>query len=104
MSITLQEIKNQYQALEKTISLFCKRSEEMKGFFTQAAPRALLFTGCGSSYAVARSMRSVAVARFDLPSTRCPPAICGSTRKATGRCCKTHLSSLCPDPDIQAKS
>ncbi len=67
MSITLTEIKDQYQALEKTIALIKQQSEALAKFYKDVSPRAIVFTGCGSSYMLSCSMRSIASVRSDIP-------------------------------------
>ena len=67
MNITLTEIKDQYRSLEKTIALVKQRSEALASFYKEVSPRAIVFTGCGSSYMLSCSMRSIASVRADIP-------------------------------------
>lgn len=67
MSITLAEIKDQYRALEKTIAYIKRQSEALADFYKDVSPRTILFTGCGSSYMLSCSMRSIASVRFNIP-------------------------------------
>ena len=48
MNQTIVEIRNQYEALEKTLDLFDKSREALSAAWKKAAPKALVFLGCGS--------------------------------------------------------
>ena len=67
MSFTLREIMDQYKALDKTIHQMRAEYERIRRFFEETRPRCILFTGCGSSYSLSCSMRSIASARLDIP-------------------------------------
>lgn len=67
MNITLTEIKSQYRALEKTIALIKQQRDALAKFYKEASPRTIIFTGCGSSYMLSCSMRSIASVRSDIP-------------------------------------
>ncbi len=67
MNQTIVEIRNQYEALEKTLDLFDKKREALSAAWKEAAPKALVFLGCGSSYMVSCSLRDAAGAMTDLP-------------------------------------
>lgn len=67
MSITLTEIKDQYRSLKKTAAILAQQSSALKEFYQAFSPRAIVFTGCGSSYMLSCSMRSIASTRFDIP-------------------------------------
>lgn len=67
MNQTIVEIRNQYEALEKTLDLFDKSREALSAAWKKAAPKALVFLGCGSSYMVSCSLRDAAGAMTDLP-------------------------------------
>ncbi len=68
MGITLNEIYAQYSSLERTVRLLEKNEEEYVSFFRNAKPRAVLFTGCGSSFDLACSLRSVMSVRMTQPA------------------------------------
>ena len=67
MSLTLSEIRGQYKALKQTISLFDSMQEEIRGLFGRCRPASIVFTGCGSSYSLSCSFRSIASLRTDIP-------------------------------------
>lgn len=67
MSFTLREIMGQYKALNKTIDRVRSDCGKIRRFFDETRPRRILFTGCGSSYSLSCSMRSIASSRLDIP-------------------------------------
>lgn len=67
MSFTLREIMDQYKALDQTIDRMRSDYEKIQRFFSETRPRKILFTGCGSSYSLSCSMRSIASTRLDIP-------------------------------------
>ena len=66
MSLTLQEIRGQYQALEKTVALLDGQREQLKALLDRR-PASLVFTGCGSSFSLSCAFRSIAALRTDIP-------------------------------------
>lgn len=68
MSITYDEIHAQYRAIQQTHQLLHDSGEKLALFIKQANPKKLVFTGCGSSYLISCSMRSIAAMRSDLPA------------------------------------
>lgn len=58
MSITYQEIKSQYEALNHTAKYVDEHMEELKPYITNK--KLLAFVGCGSSYSIAKSMAMTA--------------------------------------------
>ncbi len=67
MNQTIVEIRNQYEALEKTLDLFESKRDALSSAWKEASPRALVFLGCGSSFMVSCSLRDAAGAMTDLP-------------------------------------
>ena len=67
MSKTLQEIKLQYGALTDTLALFAEKAQALGQFIQERPIKRLLFTGCGSSFMIACSARTIASARLDIP-------------------------------------
>lgn len=67
MSLTYNEIYAQYDALEKTIARMDEAAIEMGDFMARGAFRSVLFTGCGSSYMLACSMRTIASQYMEIP-------------------------------------
>lgn len=67
MKLTLKEIFAQYDALKKTIDLLDANCEALKEYVARINPRAIVFTGCGSSYSLSCSFRSIASLRTELP-------------------------------------
>ncbi|MEL7608011.1 MAG: SIS domain-containing protein [Bacillota bacterium] len=67
MSITRSEIFGQYAALKQTLDCVAEQEKAIVEFFNGASPRRLLFTGCGSSYALACSFRAIASLWSDIP-------------------------------------
>lgn len=67
MKLTLKEIFAQYDALKQTIDLFDANCEALKKYIAEVNPRAIVFTGCGSSYSLSCSFRSIASLRTQLP-------------------------------------
>lgn len=67
MNQTIIEIRNQYEALDKTLALFGEKHGEIVSEWKKCAPRALVFIGCGSSYMVSCSLRDAAASVMDIP-------------------------------------
>ena len=67
MYLTLNEIENQYDALGKTISLIEDQEKTIDALYRETKPEKIIFTGCGSSYMVACSMRSIALTVLPVP-------------------------------------
>ncbi len=67
MKQTILEIRQQYEALSKTLALFDAKLPRLRAEWTENPPRALVFLGCGSSYMVACSLRDIAAAWTDIP-------------------------------------
>ena len=67
MNYTLNEILGQYEALNKTIDWMRYDRERTRNFFEETQPRKIIFTGCGSSFSLCRSMRSIASTRMNIP-------------------------------------
>ena len=67
MSLTLSEIRGQYEALDQTISLVNSVQSDIQDLFRRARPASIIFTGCGSSYSLSCSFRSIASLRTDIP-------------------------------------
>ena len=55
MFLTEKEILDTPNALKKTYSYFCEKSEEIEAFFKNNTLRKFTFFGCGSSYMLAKS-------------------------------------------------
>lgn len=67
MRLTKKEIYGQYDALKKTIALFDEKKDMLAAIISEKKPRAILFTGCGSSFSLSCSFRSTASMRADIP-------------------------------------
>ncbi len=67
MGFTLREIMDQYNALEKTIDRMRSHYRDIQQFFGETRPKKIIFTGCGSSFSLSCSMRSIASTRLDMP-------------------------------------
>lgn len=55
MFLTEKEILDTPNALKKTYSYFCEKSEEIKAFFKSNTNRKFTFFGCGSSFMLSKS-------------------------------------------------
>ena len=60
MNQTILEIRSQYEALRKTLSLFEEKRASLARIWAEKKPKALAFIGCGSSYMVSCSLRDAA--------------------------------------------
>lgn len=67
MNQTILEIRSQYEALRKTLSLFEEKRASLARIWAEKKPKALAFIGCGSSYMVSCSLRDAAAKVLDLP-------------------------------------
>ena len=67
MGFTLGEIRGQFDALGKTIGLLDAEREKISSAVAGFGPKAILFTGCGSSFYISCSLRSIASTRLQLP-------------------------------------
>ena len=67
MMLTEKEIFNQYEALKKTIALVKLRADGVRTLAEERKPRAIVFTGCGSSFSLSCSFRTIASMRLPLP-------------------------------------
>ncbi|MEG0640626.1 MAG: SIS domain-containing protein [Clostridia bacterium] len=67
MKLTQKELCQQYSALAQTNQLIKDSKQTLNAFFKEKAPRAILFTGCGSSFLLSCSFRSIAASRTTLP-------------------------------------
>ena len=68
MSLTLNEIRGQYQALKSTIALMDEKQTALKEWFSHNRPAALVFVGCGSSFSLSCAFRSIASLRTGIPA------------------------------------
>ncbi len=68
MSLTLNEIRGQYLALEKTVALLDEKQAALKAWFSQSRPASLVFVGCGSSFSLSKGFCSIASLRTDIPA------------------------------------
>ena len=64
MSLTYREIQDTYPSLEKTAALV-EASPGLSGIFEQ---KTVAFIGCGSSYAIAKSLALISSIRFKCPT------------------------------------
>lgn len=67
MKLTLREIYGQYDALQKTIDLLDREQTRLKAMVEGFKPEAIVFTGCGSSYSLSCSFRTIASMRTRMP-------------------------------------
>lgn len=67
MNQTILEIRSQYEALRKTLSLFEEKRASLARIWAEKKPKALAFIGCGSSYMVSCSLRDAAARVLGLP-------------------------------------
>ncbi len=65
MSITLGEIRDQYNAIRRTIELFDEKKQQIMQFV--GVPRCIVLTGCGSSFSLSCTVRSMASMRLNYP-------------------------------------
>lgn len=69
MSLTYQEIKDQYSALEKTFHYVSSRKHDIIGFYGDRIPDSIGFVGSGSSYCLCKSAELSAQIRLGMPAT-----------------------------------
>ena len=67
MSLTLSEIRGQYEALEKTVALLDENAAALRALVAERRPASIVFTGCGSSYSLSCAFRTIASLRTDIP-------------------------------------
>ena len=67
MSRTREEIFGQYAALEQTLALSQRNRGIFERLLEQTAPKSIVFMGCGSSYSLSCSFRSIASLRARIP-------------------------------------
>ena len=72
MYLTYGEIKDQYNALGKTIGYLDRRRREIVDFFHDRNPASLTYIGSGSSYLICRSLELAADLRLNLPARALP--------------------------------
>lgn len=69
MSLTYQEIKDEYLALDKTFSYLSECKKALVDFYHQVKPKSIVCVGSGSSYCLCRSADLSAKLRLGLPAT-----------------------------------
>ena len=72
MNKTIQEIHDQYAALEKTVTLMEKNRESFRAFFQNAAPSWIIAAGCGSSFLLSESIAATASLQTGISSFAVP--------------------------------
>lgn len=72
MHLTYSEIKDQYNALNKTADCISAVIGDVKKLFDRTRPRSLVFFGCGSSYSLAQSLALAAQINLKLPAVAIP--------------------------------
>jgi glutamine---fructose-6-phosphate transaminase (isomerizing) len=68
MSVTYDEIKQQYAALQQTYDYLLSKREDILSFFRSLSASSLTFVGCGSSYSLSESAAFSARIRAGLPT------------------------------------
>ena len=68
MNKTRSEIFSQCDALKTTLAELDRKQDEIRAFFSGADFNKIVFTGCGSSYCVAKSAAAAALVRYGKPS------------------------------------
>lgn len=68
MSLTYQEIKEQYAALEQTLQYIDSRFADLRNLMTPKGPKEIVFIGCGSSYSLAVSAAAIAQIHTNTPA------------------------------------
>jgi glutamine---fructose-6-phosphate transaminase (isomerizing) len=68
MSLTENEIFDQYEALEKTCEYLLANAPRIKQFYQKHKPKSLAFIGCGSSLCQCRSAEMSAKIRLPIPA------------------------------------
>jgi glutamine---fructose-6-phosphate transaminase (isomerizing) len=68
MHLTYSEIKDQYNALQKTMDCIQSRIGDVKKLFERRHPRSVVFFGCGSSYSLAKSMAIAMQINMKIPA------------------------------------
>ncbi|MBD5168754.1 MAG: SIS domain-containing protein [Oscillibacter sp.] len=72
MNKTIQEIYDQYAALEKTVTLIEKDRDSLRTFFQNAAPSRIIAVGCGSSFLLSESIAATASLQTGISSFAVP--------------------------------
>ena len=72
MHLTYSEIKDQGNALAKTLNYVDDRMGGLRAFMDRAQPRSLAFLGCGSSHSIAESLALAAQIYLKLPAVAIP--------------------------------
>ena len=72
MNLTYKEMKNQYQALQKTYEYIIAQKEEIKEFFKKHSPKSMTYIGCGSGFCLCQSGELTAKTRLGIPATALP--------------------------------
>lgn len=68
MNLTIQEIYNQYNSLNKTLDHLSEMADKIIRFFKTIKPQRIIFTGCGSSYCLCKSFARIAAQKADIPA------------------------------------
>lgn len=68
MSVTYQEVKQQYAALQQTYDYMLSQRENIVNYVNQQSISSLTFVGCGSSYTLSQSAAFSARLRAGLPA------------------------------------
>lgn len=69
MSLTYNEIKDEYRALAKTFEHISLHKDGLRDFYNTNTPKSLAYIGSGSSYCLGRSAELSAKIRLGTPST-----------------------------------
>ncbi len=67
MALTRTEIFAQYDAIKRTIALLDEKADSLKKTFGFIDAKKIVFTGCGSSFSLSCSFRTIASLRTQLP-------------------------------------
>lgn len=65
---TYPEIMDQYKALKKTTEYILSRKKEIEEFFARRDFKRIIFTGCGSSYSVCKTLACTADILLECPA------------------------------------
>ena len=68
MSLTIKEIKDQYNALMQTSALLADEKDTLASYFAKEKPASITFLGCGSSYSLAKSMQFITSTQMGIRS------------------------------------
>jgi glucosamine--fructose-6-phosphate aminotransferase (isomerizing) len=97
MYLTYSELKDQYDALKRTLRRMREASDGITELFDRAKPKSLVFFGCGSSHCIAESLAMAAWMNLRIPAVAMPagdfmlhreryaPALAGSLAVAVSR-------------------